>query len=454
MYSGFITKLSNVRKHSNADRLMLADCFGMTVIVGLDAKEGDKVVYFPADGQLDYDFCVKNNLLRIKNPDGTTSGGYLDPEKRNIRTLKLRGENSDGLVLSLESLSDYVDIKTLKVGDAITTLGGTVICQKYIPRRNPGKKFTEAGTKKHKKEPKIKFPFFDEHKDTEQLAYNLERFKPGDTCYITLKLHGTSARTMYSYFEKNKKQNWLQRLFRMKFKTENGYDYVSGTRRVVLNSFDGGFYGSNSFRQPWHDFFKGKLHKGEEIFYEIVGYTSANSLIMGQCENKKVDKIMGNNEFSKKYGATTSFTYGCDDKTIKFVNGDGYVGVVNNIEPKLNDIYCYRMTMTTDDGVVIEYPWELVKYRCEQMGVKTCLEFDKFLFTTKEDLMARVEKYYDGDDPIGKTHIKEGCVVRIDNRIQFSAFKHKNISFKILEGIIKDSAESADMEESQEETKE
>ena len=27
-YCGYVTRLKNVRKHSNADRLQLADCFG------------------------------------------------------------------------------------------------------------------------------------------------------------------------------------------------------------------------------------------------------------------------------------------------------------------------------------------------------------------------------------------------------------------------------------------
>ena len=64
--------------------------------------------------------------------------------------------------------------------------------------------------------------------------------------------------------------------------------------------------------------------------------------------------------------------------------------------------------------------------------------------------MERVEKYYDGADPIGKTHIREGVVVRIGDSSTFKAFKHKNFNFKLLEGIIKDEAQAPDMEEAQE----
>jgi hypothetical protein len=64
--------------------------------------------------------------------------------------------------------------------------------------------------------------------------------------------------------------------------------------------------------------------------------------------------------------------------------------------------------------------------------------------------MERVEKYYEGADPIGKSHVREGVVVRIDNRSKFTAYKHKNFSFKVLEGIIKDTADAPDMEEAEE----
>ena len=50
------------------------------------------------------------------------------------------------------------------------------------------------------------------------------------------------------------------------------------------------------------------------------------------------------------------------------------------------------------------------------------------------------------------TQSVEGVVVRILNRPKFTAFKHKNFSFKVLEGIIKDTSSAPDMEEAQEVT--
>jgi hypothetical protein len=121
----------------------------------------------------------------------------------------------------------------------------------------------------------------------------------------------------------------------------------------------------------------------------------------------------------------------------------------------MSDIYVYRMTMTNEDGDVVEYTPDFMRYRCEQMGVKTVPVFDKFTvpggdpnYATAGDwVKSRAEQFYDGPDPIGKTHVREGVVVRILNRPKFCAYKHKNWSFKALEGIVKVEAEAPDMEE-------
>ena len=74
---------------------------------------------------------------------------------------------------------------------------------------------------------------------------------------------------------------------------------------------------------------------------------------------------------------------------------------------------------------------------------------DGTLVTEGEWIKEKAEKYYDGPDPIGKTHIREGVVVRIINRPKFCAYKHKNWFFKALEGIVKVEAEAPDMEEAE-----
>ena len=101
MYQAYITRIKNLRKHPNADRLQLGECFGNTVCVSLDYEDNQLGVYFPTDGQLSVDFAEMNNLLRKKDDAGNNCGGYMDPDKRNVTAIRLRGEKSDGLFLPL-----------------------------------------------------------------------------------------------------------------------------------------------------------------------------------------------------------------------------------------------------------------------------------------------------------------------------------------------------------------
>lgn len=435
MYCAYIVEIKSLRNHSNADRLLCTEVFGNNVIVNKDYYEGQRCVFFPTDGKLGLEFAEKNNLIRKKDENGVNTGGYLDPDKRNITALKLRGEKSEGLLLPIESLQDFTDINTLKVGDQVTEFNGIIICEKYIPRRNRPQRIHSNNEGKHKKKTNkiVSYPYFDEHIDTSQLDYNLHVFKEGDIIYLTRKLHGTSGRTQNAIEVTKKYRNkLLKKLFKLKDKETKQYNLITGTRRTEINSFneDTGYYGTNEFRKQYHDFFKDKLPKGFTAFYEIVGWVDEERPIMGRCNNK----LVKDKEFEKTYGKETVFTYGC--------------------EPGQNDMYVYRMTITNEDGIVVELPTEEVQMWCERMGCKFVPVLDKFLFTTIDDLNERVNKWLDIPDEIDPRHVCEGVVVRIDNRSKFTAYKRKGFFFKVLEGIIKDNSDTPDIEEEQELIKE
>lgn len=475
-YTAFITRIKNLRRVPNADRLQMGECFGNTVIVSLEYEDNQLGIYFPSDGQISTEFAEVNNLLRKKDDAGNNIGGYMDPDKRNVTAIKLRGEKSDGLFLPLKSLETFGDITTLREGDRIDNFNGHEICCKYVPRRNVRHGHASNGNKTRKKKVTIA-PLFTEHADTEQLAYNLAAFKPGDEIEITLKMHGTSQRTAYlpvfqgyatpfpwarkvlKHVDPDKKMGCItKKIYDAAMDTANPvYDwgYVSGTRRTVLENFEGGYYGSNEFREAHSKFFESKLWKGEEVYYEVVGFTHTGAPIMATADNKKLN----DKEFVKQYGKTTTFSYGCAPDGVNSADG---------VIPQ-SDIYVYRMTMTNEDGDVVEYTPDFMRYRCEQMGVKTVPVMWKGVIPevtehivgrdTNNDIVCAelcsagewikdvAEQHYDGPDPIGKTHVREGVVVRILNRPKFCAYKHKNWSFKALEGIVKVEAEAPDMEE-------
>lgn len=412
MYCGYITRLTNLRKHSNADRLLIGECFGNSVIVSLEYTEGQLGVYFPVDGQLSAEFCAVNDLVRRKDENGNACGGYLDPDKRNIKAMKLRGEKSDGLFMPLTSLASFTTISDLKEGDTITMLNGVEICRKYIPRKSSYERSYKGATKGRKTVVDIA-PTFYQHIDTAQLAYNLDKFHAGDVVELTLKMHGTSARTGNVLIERPR--NWLDKLLRRDVKE---YGYISGTRRTTLSSESAGYYGDNTFRYNAARNFEGKLRKGEIVYYEIVGYVNESTPIMASVKNSKIkDK-----EFSKLYGAETVFSYGC--------------------EPGECDVYVYRMASVNIDGDLVEYSPEQMRQRCLEMNVKCVPRFETFMIPEGVDcgeyVMRKVEQYYDGTDPVGKTHIREGVVARIVNRSSIEVYKVKNFTFKVLSNIAVD----------------
>lgn len=428
-YTAFITKITNVRKHPKADRLQLGECFGNQVVVGLDTKENDIGIYFGADGRLSEEFLAANNLVRKLDAEGKNTGGMFDVNGK-VHVQKFRGEKSDGYFCSLHSL-DYISFDTsdLQVGFAFSEIAGHKICEKFVSTK------TFAAREKKPRE-KTKFPLFHEMPDTEQLAYRLDELREGMFLVLTEKVHGTSQRTSNSIEER---QPWYGRLIngilrRTVIQPHREYKYVCGTRKVVLKDFEThtGFYGENEkFREFAHNRFVEKLHKGENVYYEVVGYAAENTPLMPTCDNTKLQ----DKEFVKKYGKTTTFTYGCP--------------------PGVHEIYVYRMSITNDEGYETDYSWDMVKQRCAEMDVKYVPELGRVVFREYKNpgeagtaLLRYLDDHHvNGDSVLTPAHIREGVVIRADGS-KWRAWKYKSFQFKVLEDIIKLS-DAVDIEEAQ-----
>lgn len=419
-YFGLVTAIDNVRKDPNSDRLYLAECFNEGVIVGPDMATGDKVLYLPTDGKIERWFGNALALFR-KNEDGTPQGGYIE-DNAHIKAIKLRGNQSSGVVIKYDRIVELFGDQGWSVGDQVDKINGKVFCTKYIPKTKTPREGGLKTSYKGRKAEGVTYPEFSMHTDTAQLAYNLGAFKPGDVCTITLKMHGTSQRSMNTYCELP--NGFLRRLFRMKKRTKQVY--ALGTRRVVVTAADGGYYGNNDFRGPHHEALVPHLEPGMEVFYEVVGYygEGETDTIMPIADNKKIN----DKNFVKEFGPKTVFSYGC--------------------KPGQSAMWIYRIT--SENGMKEWNSAEIAGW-CQEKGFNMVPFVDQFEFTTQEDLLERINKYFeDLRDPVGKTHVKEGVVVRIENRRTFTAFKSKTYEFKVLEGIIKEDAGAPDMEEAQE----
>ena len=303
MYYALVTKLQNVRKDENSNNLYLAECFFEGVIVGPNSYTGQEVLYLPTDGKIERWFGDKLKLFR-KNLDGTPQGGYVD-DNSHVKAIKLRGNQSSGIVVPLDRIYEIWGNQGWQDGDKVTQINGKEFCSKYIPRTKKSPNLTPKTSYKGRKAEGITYPEFSMHTDTEQLAYNLDKFHPGDQISITLKLHGTSQRSMRTYAELPR--GFFRKLFKMKPKTKPAY--VLGTRRCVVTENHEGFYGNDQFRLQHHEALEPYIEDGMEIFYEVVGYYGQGSeqTIMPSCDNKKIN----DKNFIKEFGPRTVFSYGC-----------------------------------------------------------------------------------------------------------------------------------------------
>jgi hypothetical protein len=444
MYKAIVTKLANVRPHPNADRVQLATCHGNQVVVGLDSKEGDMGVYFPCDGQLSHEFCNANNLYReaSMNKFPEEKGGMFDANRR-VRAQRFRGEVSDGFWVPLHYFG-FIQVSGLDVeGYEFDEWKGVPICSKYInpatvkiARENQGKKTRKAKSS----------VMFKEHFDTAHFGRNLHEFGHGQHIVITEKLHGTSGRIGHVQVDKDPTLiEKIAKFFGAKIQ-ETEWKYLNGTRRVVIEESSGTQYHDPTIRDKAFKMFNGNLRKGETVFFEIVGYESTGAPIMPTVDTTK----MGDKNFTKIYGEKMPFSYGC--------------------EPTQSEVYVYRMTLTNEDGQSIDYAWDDVVKRCNEIGVKHVPHFHTTSWgeveldfrnqhaipqdqevddrDVRDHFSKIVESLGSGASVLDAKHIKEGVCVRIEGGINNRTYKFKSFEFKVLEGIIKDSG-VVDAEEAQ-----
>jgi len=435
-YSAIVTKLVNVRKHPNADRLMLATCLGNQVVVGLNAEEGMLGVYFPTDGRLGLEFAQANDLIRRRNPEtGAREGGMFDQNCR-IRAQKFRGEMSDGFWCPIGHLLQWkpnTDVNELIDGKEINTLNGDILCMKYMtPKTMKAMKQRAMGPKK------AKSLMFKEHFETSQFYKHYKEIQPGSLIIITEKCHGTSQRFGLCLVERE--LTWkdkIARFFGVEVK-ETEWRELNGTRRVILTLKDKSFVESGFYTQHFREIvvtqLRGAPRKGETLYFEVVGFESPKSetTIMPVVDPKKVDK-----EFAKRYS-----NYG---NKMAYLYGN---------KPGEHDIFIYRITQTNEDGITTELPWFDVCKRCRELGVATVpVLLDPFVYcdkhhwiNTPEELLEQAKKLASGPSILDSTHIREGVVVRVEGYMGMNAYKLKSDEFKILESISKDT-DQVDLEE-------
>ena len=135
----------------------------------------------------------------------------------------------------------------------------------------------------------------------------------------------------------------------------------------------------------------------------------------------------GLKDIRKQYGDSIRYTYGCPEGTHK--------------------IYVYKIGLVNEDGIVVEQPWGYVARRCSELGLPTVpvlfgpttLSHLAYLHSTDghEALRRTVEIYTSGPSTLNPAQIREGVVIRVENKLGISHIKNKSFEFGILEGYLK-----------------
>lgn len=414
MYNATVCKLTNVEKHPNADKLMIARASGAQVIVGLNSKNGDTGIFFPAGGKLSEAFCKANDLVGEKK---------MFDEKRRVKCIRLRGSVSEGFFIPLDSLK-FIDLDLTGLTDGLefTHYKDNLICEKYVAPSDIKQFKQQKGGR-----PSKKHPLFKEHFDTSHLIKNIHSLVPTDTVIITLKMHGTSQRLMSAPINTN--YGWLKKtlckLIGVKPSTTDR-KVLLGTRRVEIGGVeDNGKQDNHYYRRKMARQIADKLRMGETVYSEIVGYEHTGKPIMNPISANKLGKEY--QSYKNQENGSMHFKYGND------------AGECSQ--------YVYRITQTDEHGKCYDLSWNQVKKRCIELGVNHVPELAVLYLdgTNNEQVMIKAEFLAYGRDAIDSSHIREGVVVRIENSFGITCFKHKSLDFRILEDTVAEEANTEDL---------
>ena len=364
-YLAKVVKLKEFTPHINPEvtRLKVAHVDGFNIIVGIDEQPG-KFVYFPTSCCINPQFLSYANLYRKPemNVDATKTGMFEDNGR--VKAIKLKGQVSEGFLLPLQTLLNFIVSSTnvnfteddCAVGtefDEVEHNGKSFwINKKYVVQSQQRGGGGSSKDKQYNKRQKKLKNFnrvidnqFRYHYSTVIIRKEPEAIQPNDLIHLSDKWHGTSAIFAYVLCKhplsfKEKIAKWLTG------EEFNRYDYLYASRSVIKNkdvnkSAGPGFYGEGN--DVWAKAFKvikPFLVKGMTIYAEIVGY----------LPNGK--------------GIQKNYDYGC----VMPKPGEEYT------YNKHYKIAVYRITLTNPDGVVHEFSAREVRQWCVNNGLTPVIE--------------------------------------------------------------------------------
>ncbi len=341
-----VVAIDEIKAHPNADKLELAVIAGWECVVQKGRfKKGDMAVYFPVDSILTQE--LDDQLFPV--------GGKFKLHHHRIKSIKIRGQMSQGLLVTPEELklTNYFEGQ-----DLMETLGIT----KYETKAAelPKGMFVKKAVRHRNKN-------FKEYTDIQNFKWYNRLFQKGEIVYVSEKMHGTSFRAGWVRSEANTLWRKLLNVFGLLPR----YQFCWGSRRVQIQGklFHKGYYQEDVYTKMVKQYdLKNKIPPGCVVYGEIVGD-----------------------------GIQKGYTYGCGSGEHKLF--------IYDIMKDDQYLPYFMKEEVVDEHTTSYFPG----FKSSMLFME--LEPVPMLYVGPWD-EALVESLRDGDSRIGDQKIREGCVLK------------------------------------------
>jgi RNA ligase (TIGR02306 family) len=349
-----LTTIKEVLPHENAERLEVVKVYDWLVVTGKGKfRPGDNVVYVPVDSILPQD--LEDDLF--------PPGSKITLNKHRVKSIKIRGHISQGMVLAPEEVKklprNLAELEAVSRGTKVEELDLAPVLgiTKY---EAPLKDIPEQMRPRKKRAVN---PNFTKYTDIENFKWYDRVFQDGERVYISEKLHGTSFRAGWFKNEPNTVWKKIKKFFRLLPE----WEFCWGSRMVQIQCklYHKGYYEVDVYTKMVKAYnLKNRIPKGYAVYGEIVGD-----------------------------GIQKGYTYGC---------GSGK-----------HELYIYDvqhnghwLSYEIDDQTA-EFPIRTFSEAVQSFGLKSvpCLYVGPY----KREIL---EQHRDGDSTIGRQKVREGVILK------------------------------------------
>lgn len=264
-----VTQILKVSNHPNADRLDVCEVYGFSVITQKDKfKVGDKVVYIPINSVLK-DPALEKKLF----PEDSK----MKLTKSRVRQIKLRGTVSQGMLISLDELTEFIPL--IRFMNLETDLAKDLQIEKYEE-----KVVTQTVSKSGQGRKKLANEHFHSYNGILNIKWDTLKFE-GKEVVIQTKIHGSHARAGILPFTPKTLFQKIKQYFKLTPELENVY----GSNNVDITNAQSytGFYGEDIYGKVFNKIkvFE-KIKPYETIYGEIYGPGIQKNYSYGVNEHK------------------------------------------------------------------------------------------------------------------------------------------------------------------------